>query len=495
MVPERIGPYRLLGRIGTGGMGAVYEGIHEAIERRVAIKILHAAHASQPSVVTRFFNEARAVNRIEHPGLVQISDHGQLADGTLYIVMEYLRGVTLKQRLRDNGGRLGLSEALRLAKQVASALAAAHAKNIVHRDIKPENIMIVPDPETPDGERAKLLDFGIAKLVEEVQEPGSQTSTDQIIGTPLYMSPEQCRGGASIDAKADVYSLGVLLYHLVGGRPPFLGAGNGELLAKHIYEEPPPLQEFAPEAPAALADFIHKLLRKDKQQRPTMQEVFGELEALVPTVTLVKRAPLPPGSSAPSDPGTLQAPQTTIGHSAGQTNPAQPGPAPLNRRRLAVGVAVAAGALGLLVLVQSKHSGRDPKGPPAAALLPPAPSEPPPRNPSPPVTTTLAPAVRWTIQSEPTGATVLRVRDGTVLGQTPWQAEQPAAPGSAQFILRLHGYADRLLTLDLNANALREERLVRVPGLKASKRGPRPQPKAKTTKSTKGGHEGVELED
>ena len=162
MTAQTIGPYRVIREVGKGGMGAVYEAIHPQIERKVAIKVLHPEYAVNQQVVQRFFNEARAVNIVNHPSVVQISEFGQQPDGTAYIVMEFLEGESLGGRMKRLGGKLSVADTLRLTRQVAAALAAAHAKNIVHRDLKPDNVMIVSDPEAPGGERAKILDFGIA---------------------------------------------------------------------------------------------------------------------------------------------------------------------------------------------------------------------------------------------------------------------------------------------------------------------------------------------
>lgn len=260
-------------------MGVVYEAIHEKIKRRVAIKLLHAQYASSPEALTRFFNEALAVNLIEHPGLVQVHEYGNLEDGSAYLVMEYLHGQTLAERLLRAKVLMPESEVLSLAVQLASALQSAHARGIVHRDLKPGNIMLVSDPAMPSGERVKLLDFGIAKLADGVAEANkSPTRTGAILGTPKYMAPEQCRGIGDIDGKVDVYSLGVLLYQLLCGRAPFEAGSQFELISKQLFEAPPPLDAQHPKISKPLVALVHRMLAKSREHRPAMDEVFNNLQ-------------------------------------------------------------------------------------------------------------------------------------------------------------------------------------------------------------------------
>ena len=240
--PEKIGPYRIIRKIGEGGMGAVYEGLHELIERKVALKILRPQFAVQPEFTARFFNEARAVNRVDHPGVVQISDYGQLPDSTAYIVMEFLQGEVLSSRIKGRGGPLPLEQALNIGSQLADCLTAAHEKNVIHRDLKPDNVMLVADSKAPGGERTKLLDFGIAKLAPEDNNDPGLTRPGVVFGTPTYMSPEQCKGAKEVDARSDVYSLGVIFYQMLAGRPPFVGEGVG-VVVLHMHEEPQPIIE------------------------------------------------------------------------------------------------------------------------------------------------------------------------------------------------------------------------------------------------------------
>lgn len=277
---RQLGPYRIVRKIGEGGMGIVYEAIHEDIERRVAVKLLRESFAAQPLVSSRFLNEARAVNRIAHPGIVQVNDVGKTPEGELYIIMEFLDGETLSRRRERLGGKLPFPMILYLSAQIASALAVAHAKGIVHRDLKPDNVIIVDDPVAPGGERTKLLDFGIAKIVTTAAVPNGATSTGVVMGTPNYMAPEQCRDSGQVDDKADVYALGVMLFLFAAGQLPFIGVG-AEVLGMHLFKPPPSLAQFAPNAPPGFIALVDRLLVKEKAVRPAMTEVRDELEGLL----------------------------------------------------------------------------------------------------------------------------------------------------------------------------------------------------------------------
>ena len=260
----QVGAYRVVKQIGEGGMGSVWLAEHIALGRRAALKVLHPEFSTRPDTVAQFFNEARAATAIADPGIVQIFDFGQHVDGTAYIVMELLDGEPLDHRLAREGA-LTLADGLRLMRQVASTLGAAHARGIVHRDLKPENVFVVRDPEVPGGERAKVLDFGIAKLGGE--QGGVKTQTSAVMGTPAYMSPEQCRGAGHVDQRSDVYALGCMLFALMTGRPPFQADGAGELIAMHLREPAPAPSQLRPGIPHELDQLVLRCLAKDPAQR------------------------------------------------------------------------------------------------------------------------------------------------------------------------------------------------------------------------------------
>jgi serine/threonine-protein kinase len=298
----QIGGYRVLRQIGEGGMGAVWMAEHAMLGRRAAIKILHSIHSTRQEIVTRFFNEARAATAISDPGIIQIFDFGFHTDGSAYIVMELLEGEPLDRRLKRLGA-LSIEDALRICRQVASTVGAAHARGIIHRDLKPENIFMVRDPEVAGGERAKVLDFGIAKLSGDL---GAQhtTSASTIMGTPLYMSPEQCRGAGKVDQRSDVYSLGCVLFALIIGRGPFTAEGSGDLIVKHLIEAPPRPSAGSPGVPPEVDDLILRCLAKSPAERfASGTELAAAIDALpgcpAGTSTIVRAPSTPP--DPPSD--------------------------------------------------------------------------------------------------------------------------------------------------------------------------------------------------
>ena len=281
-IGQIIGGYRIVSRIGAGGMGEVYLAEHLRIERRVAIKVLLPEMSSRTDTVARFFAEARATSSIRHPGIVEVIDCDVQAGGRAYIVMELLEGQSLLARMAG-APSFGQDErtALGVTGEIAGALAAAHRKNIVHRDLKPDNIFLANDPREPGGFVVKILDFGIAKLLSnDSGDSGpagmARTRTGALLGTPTYMSPEQCRGAAAVDWRADIYAMGCILFEMLAGRPPFVYDGFGELIAAHIGEAPPALRALRPQVSAPVAAFVARLLEKDPARRPQTMEAAGQ---------------------------------------------------------------------------------------------------------------------------------------------------------------------------------------------------------------------------
>ena len=258
------GRYRLIERIGLGGMGAVYRAEHVGMGRVVAVKILRPELGGRADATERFTREAQASARVAHKNVCAVSDFGVRDDGTLYLVMEYLRGETLRQRL-DAVGRLPWPSAVSIARHVARGLAHAHAMGVIHRDIKPENIFLVDDDD--DREFAKILDFGIARSLA-AEDDGRVTQAGFVVGTPAYLSPEQALG-TDVDHRADIYSLCIVLYEMICGRTPFGDRPPVAMLTAHAVVDVPTFAEVAPdvEVPPLVETIVRRGLAKDRNDR------------------------------------------------------------------------------------------------------------------------------------------------------------------------------------------------------------------------------------
>src|SRR6266700_1411933 len=280
MIGETLGAYRIVDRLGTGGMGEVYLAQHTRIDRRTAIKVLLPELSHNQVVVDRFFAEARATSSIRHPGIVEILDCDVHPSGRAYIVMDLLEGESLAGRLgRDPAFGRRLDLVFGVTQEVADAVAAAHAKGIVHRDLKPDNIFLATDARTRFGFQVKILDFGIAKLMGEDGRGASlRTGTGSLLGTPAYMSPEQCRGASRVDHRTDIYSLGCIVYEMLTGRRPFAYEGFGELISAHLTETPPRMAQVGAEVPPAVETWVVRLLAKSPADRiATMTELSASI--------------------------------------------------------------------------------------------------------------------------------------------------------------------------------------------------------------------------
>ncbi len=272
------GKYQLTRVIGAGGMGAVYEAHNSWTNRRVAIKVLLAAHAQRPEVIERFTQEARTATLIAHPNIVDILDMGQDAEtGVIFIVQELLEGMDLSRSLEQRGP-YAPRDALPIVLPVMGALVAAHRRGIVHRDLKPENIFLARNAEgilVP-----KLIDFGISKLIDDAHTERRRTQTGTAIGTPQYMSPEQARGDRDVDGRSDVWSMGVVLYEMLSGKVPFEAPNYNLLIVQIITQAPTRIESVLPAVPARLAEVLHRALEPDRERRfGSMQDFLSELLA------------------------------------------------------------------------------------------------------------------------------------------------------------------------------------------------------------------------
>jgi serine/threonine protein kinase len=265
-----VGPWCIEYELGHGGMGTVYAVVHEAIGKRAAMKVVHRHVLGRATSADRFLEEARIVNAVAHPGIVDIFETGTLADGRPYLVMERLLGRTLAERAHD--GKVLADEAIDLLLGVCDAVAAAHAVDVVHRDLKLDNVFLVDSPDGPP--RAKLLDWGIAKVVTS---EATATYCDQLIGTPRYVSPEQARG-AAVTFASDIYSLGVMAYELLLEGPPFVAPSVPELLVMHLRDAPPLPRGLWPDIPIRLELLLLRMLAKEPGDRPRIHDVIRELK-------------------------------------------------------------------------------------------------------------------------------------------------------------------------------------------------------------------------
>lgn len=278
------GRFTILARLGSGSMGAVYRARQETVGRDVALKIVRRDRAYDPETKARFEREARATSALVSPHTVTVFDFGEAEDGAWFLAMELLDGETLGQRLQRTR-RLPVLDAVRVAREALKSLAEAHAKGIVHRDLKPDNLFLVTLPDeagNPGTQTCKVLDFGIAKVLSDEQKVDQlETQAGTVFGTPRYMSPEQAQGNP-LDARSDLYSLGVILFQMLAGRAPYVDEDAVVVMARHIKEEPPAMRQISPQTmvPPLLERVVRRALAKQPEDRPQSAEAFiAELDA------------------------------------------------------------------------------------------------------------------------------------------------------------------------------------------------------------------------
>jgi serine/threonine-protein kinase len=396
MIGQTLGSYRLIAKLGEGGMGDVYRAEHVLLGKTAAVKLLKPELSMHKEMVQRFFNEAKATTLIKDPGIVEVFDFGYLPTGAAYFIMQLLEGESLASRLKRDT-KLAAELAVTLTLQIARSLGRAHEHGIIHRDLKPDNVFLSPDREIACGFRTKLLDFGIAKL----KDADVRTKTGAMMGTLAYVSPEQVEDAGTADARSDVYSLGCVLFEMVLGRWVFQAQGTAQFIHKIVREPPPAPRSIDPSVPEGIERVILRCLQKDPAARyPSMAALAADLEQL-PRVTGVrgpaswKDVPLPPTLIADGAPGEtrtrgavpgalardggvpvapLSAAHSTLGGAASEVAPRPP--ASRSRRFLLPGAAaaiVAAGVFAVLLLTtRDKNRGPAPAEPAAATSAPPA---------------------------------------------------------------------------------------------------------------------------
>jgi serine/threonine-protein kinase len=512
MLGQTLGNYQIIAKMSEGGMGQLFLARHVSMDRRAVVKVLRAHLTEDDGIVRRFINEAHAAAMIGHPGIVYVMDVGRLSSGSPYILMEHLEGESLARRLK-RVGKLDVASALTMVRQMADALAAAHDKGIVHRDLKPGNLFLVTDAAEVD--RVKILDFGIAKLLTS-NENAVATRTDVLMGTPMYMSPEQCDGARSLDHRSDLYSLGCILFELVCGRPPFTDAGAGTVIAAHLMLPPPAPRSIDPQIPPEVEDMILRLLAKAPQDRyqhareliaaiDEMMALLGierqsvRMIAVSPPSERMARLTRPENTTSPPAPSlTVPAevtepplpvyPSATTQYGSGESI-GTPALTPRRRRLwgilLGMGLALAAAVLVLPWLGSKDQRGIDgPATQPTSAAAEPdtAPAAPPAAPPATPATAAAATAAAAaTPGEEPAAATVAveiasrpaeaEVRRGKELvGRTPYRGTFPAGSAPLVFVISKSGYQDQVVEIQPDRDRTHAVELVRRRGRAESPR-------------------------
>jgi eukaryotic-like serine/threonine-protein kinase len=514
LIGATIGNYRVVAKLGEGGMGSVYLAEHPLIGKKVALKVLHDEYSANQDVVARFFNEAKAVNDIQHPNIVDIIDYGvvqtQHGPGFVYFIMEFLAGESLSSCIQRESP-MPPERAFGIAMQVADALAASHAKGIIHRDLKPDNIYLVTRGREKDI--VKVLDFGIAKLTGDA--PGSRrTRTGIVMGTPAYMSPEQCEGKGNIDARTDVYALGIVLYEMITGRVPFAGEGYGEVLVQHLTKRPARPTTARGAVQPHVEAVIMKSLEKRREDRFQTMEQFiealrdphgyieanGGLDAFYRPDDASGHHALGTGVMSVATPGTGM-PKAPTGVAAVTRLPnTAPHEAPARSKLgVVIGGALLAFALvggGIFLATRNKKS--EPPAPPLAQAQPaptpplvqkqpeptPAPAAKPP-EPEAPKT------VAITVATSPPGASVFVGKETTAKGQTPLSLELPRGDGETTVTVRAEGFKDATRSVKLSMDAQLEIALVKERHSSSSSGSSKPKPTKPPKNPSKPGSDDV----
>ncbi len=462
------GRYRVEQQIGEGGMGVVYRATHVSLNKQLALKVLRGEMAKDPEVVQRFIQEAQSATSIGHENIIDINDFGRLPDGTVYFVMEFLNGFALSDMIK-RGGSIPLSDAVHIIRQIGGALGAAHQRGIVHRDLKPDNIYLIPRGEIVNF--VKVLDFGIAKVGGASNKI---TRTGMVFGTPHYMSPEQA-AGQSVDARTDIYALGVIMYEMFTGHVPFDADTFMAVLTKHMFEKPGPMSQPGDERSlGALEQVTLKALEKKPEHRyQSMQELVDDLERVAGG-----RRPQLASSPGPAGPSAALADALEPRSRSEMNLHDQVSAANSSSKRF---LAIAVGAAVLIAFVVTLFVMR--KGevaevrvvlePPLPAALPvaPTPVPPPVAAAANPPTIPESTSRIVVIESDPAGATM--VMDGAIVGSTPARFPVPES-GTRAIELRYDGYTKEIVRITPDSPSIVHVTLRKRVAVVAAPKPPKP---------------------
>jgi tRNA A-37 threonylcarbamoyl transferase component Bud32 len=490
MIGTRVGNYEIKTKLGEGGMGAVYMGEHPLIGKRVAVKVLLDELVANETLVTRFFHEAKAANDIRHQNIVDIVDFGKLdkegGGKIVYLVMELLEGHSLGTRLDTK--RLTFAEVRHVLQQCCSGLAASHAKGIIHRDLKPDNLFLVK--RGSDENFVKILDFGIAKLTA-TSSTTTKTRTGTLIGTPAYMSPEQCAGRSSIDARSDIYALGIVMYEMLTGHVPFKGEGFGDIVVAQLTETAKKPSELRADIPPELDAIVMKAIEKEPAARFQSMEEFGialgdpeafarspaavaaaaasaaAATAAVAAVVVAAEVPSGPKQTPSQEAATMVAVKkknTTLSGAASESAVREPARGGAGRRLAILGgggiVVAAAAVLAIVKLGGGPATAPQPK-PAATAPVP-----------QPPVAAIATPKqieqVEIEVKSDPPGAQVLRT-DGVIVGLTPVTMKLDKGSSPLEVQLNLDGYRSEKRTISADRDREIDVNLLKAPGKRTTR--------------------------
>jgi serine/threonine-protein kinase len=433
------GRYFVTRKIGQGGMGAVYEAKHTAIGGRFALKVLLEKYAKRDAIVARLKQEAQLATSLDHEHIVRVTDFGSTDDGRTFVVMEYLEGESLAERLARES-KLSEQAILRIASQAASALAAAHAKGIVHRDIKPENLFLI---KRKDQDFVKVVDFGISKNLrasDEAEEAPRLTQTGMVLGTPLYMSPEQARGDEDLDHRVDIYALGVIMYEAATGRVPYVGSNYLSVISQVLNDEPKGVRELRPELSDEFEAIVAHAMAKRRDDR------YASATALLDDLTALLDDP------------------TRSTERARITGPKRRLPRPaISRTSWAIGgIGVLIAAVTIAVVMMNSGS---PNKPSRQSQIEPPPAVIDARVIAPPIDVFVDPTKRMTIHvvTEPPGATIFR--ESELLGTSPRTFTIVKKQKDITITAQLPGYLDGHVTFDPEDEA-DDEKTIKIPLVK-----------------------------